>query len=55
MGKIEVTDYISELRSEYRQGFKNGYAKAWEDIQKIIRQSAIEASIQLTTKKEWHK
>lgn len=52
MPKIEVKDYISELRAEHQKGFQDGYATAWKEINRIVRQAAIEASIQASTKRE---
>ena len=46
MAKVEVTDYVSELRAEYQQGFQDGYASAWREIQNVIKHAVIEASIQ---------
>lgn len=37
--------YLSELKSEYRQGYSDGYAKAWGEIQKVIKDAAGEAGM----------
>ena len=52
MAKVEVTDYVSELRAEYQQGFQDGYASAWREIQNVIKHAGIEARIQASTKRE---
>ena len=52
MAKVEVTDYVSELRAEYQQGFQDGYASAWREIQNVIKHAVIEASTQASTKRE---
>ena len=45
-------DYIKELEAEYQQGFQDGYASAWREIQNVIKHAVIEASIQVSARKE---
>ena len=52
MAKVEVTDYVSELRAEYQQGFQDCYSSSWREIQNVIKHAVIEASIQASTKRE---
>ena len=52
MLKISTKDYVFALSAERHQGFRDGYAAAWEEISKIVKEAAIKASLQAAVKEE---
>lgn len=47
MAKIDVKDYLSELKKEHQEGYAQGYADAWIEIEKMVKQSSFEAGCQV--------
>lgn len=48
---MNAKEYINELRTEYNNGYDQGYADAWTEISKIVQTAAFESAIKANIKR----